>query len=161
MKHTLSCIVKNHAGVLAGIAGPFAEEGINIVSLAVGVDEGMNTSRMTMVVECEENLLSEVIRHLDDLDDVVAVEDLEREDMIERELMLVKVKAEGEDIAKIMQLVEVFRATVVGMGRDSLVIEMTATEKRIDAMINLLRPFGITALTRTGRVAVKHREESA
>jgi len=146
--------------VLAGIAGPFAEEGINIVSLAVGEDEGMNTSRMTMVVECEENLLSEVVRHLDDSDDVIAVEDLEREDMIERELMLVKVRAEGEDIAKIMQLVEVFRATVVGMGRDSLVIEMTATEKRIDAMINLLRPFGITALTRTGRVAVKHREES-
>jgi len=159
MKHTLSCIVKDHPGVLARIAGSFAEKGINIASLAVCKSENTEKSRMTMVVECDKSLLSEIVDHLQDLDDIIAVEDLNRADMIERELMLIKVKAAGDAIPRVMQIVEVFRATIVGMGREYLVIEMTDTEHRINALTNMLKPFGILALTGTGRVAVKHHEE--
>ena len=112
-----------------------------------------------MVVECDQSLLKEIVNHLQNLDDIVEVEDLDRADMIERELMLIKVKAAGEDIPRVMQIVEIFRATVVGMGREYLVIEMTDTEHRINALTNMLKPFGILALTGTGRVAVKHHEE--
>ncbi|MBN1672565.1 MAG: acetolactate synthase small subunit [Kiritimatiellae bacterium] len=159
MKHTISCIVQNHAGVLAAIAGSFAEKGINIASLAVGETEDSSTSRMTIVVKSDESALDEVVAHLKDHGDVIDVEDIEREDMVERELMLAKVRAEGEDIAKVMQLVEVFRATVAGMGTDCLVIEMTGSEERVDALVRLLVPFGILELARTGRVAVHHHEE--
>ena len=160
MKHTMSCIVENHPGVLSKIAGSFAEQRINIVSLAVGETEDAAMSRMTIVVNCEEGGISQVVEHLEKSEEVLRVEDLDSEDFIERELMLVKVKAEGQAIAKVMQLVEVFSATVVGMGRDSLVIEMTGLDTRVDALVDLLRPFGILELARTGRVAVKHHEEA-
>jgi acetolactate synthase I/III small subunit len=160
LKHTVSCIVKNRAGVLARIAGSFAEKGINIVSLAVGEMEEEATSRMTIVVRSDESLLSAVVGHLRELPDVIDVEDLDKGELIEREVMLVRVRAEGEDIAKIMQLVEIFRATVAGMGKGSLVIEMTGPESRVDALANLLRPFGIIELARTGRVAIEHVEQA-
>jgi acetolactate synthase-1/3 small subunit len=160
MKHTVSCIVENNPGVLASIAGSFAEKGINITSLAVGETEDVALSRMTIVVNCEEEALSEVVDHLQELEEVLRVEDLDREEFIERELMLVKVRAEGEEIAKVMQLVEIFHATVVGISKDGLVIEMTGLDTRVDALIELLRPFGIIELARTGRVAVEHHEET-
>ena len=160
MKHTVSCIVENNPGVLASIAGSFAEVGINITSLAVGETEDSALSRMTIVVNCEEDRLAKVVEHLQKLEEVMRVEDLDREEFIERELMLVKVKAEGEDIAKVMQLVEIFHATVVGIGKDGLVIEMCGLDTRVDALIDLLKPFGIVELARTGRVAVEHHEEA-
>ena len=159
MKHTLSCIVKDHPGVLARIAGSFAEKGINISSLAVCEAENPAKSRMTMVVECPAELVSDIVDHLKQLDDIIEVEDLVREDMIERELMLIKVRALSDDIPKITQIVEIFRATIIGMGREYLIIEMTDTEYRINALVQLLKPFGILTLTGTGRVAVKHHEE--
>ena len=160
MKHTMSCIVENHPGVLSRIAGSFAEQHVNIVSLAVGETEDITMSRMTIVVNCEENDIASVVEHLEKSEEILRVEDLDREEFIERELLLVKVKAEGEEIAKVMQLVEVFRATVVGMGDNCLVIQMTGLDTRVDALIDLLRPFGILELARTGRVAVKHHEEA-
>ena len=160
MKHTVSCIVENNPGVLASIAGSFAEVGINITSLAVGETEDIALSRMTIVVNCEEDKLSHVVEHLQELMEVMRVEDLDREEFIERELMLVKVKAEGEDIAKVMQLVEIFHATVVGISREGLVIEMCGLDTRVDALVDLLRPFGIVELARTGRVAVEHHEDT-
>ena len=160
MKHTMSCIVENHPGVLSRIAGSFAEQSINIVSLAVGETEDVTMSRMTIVVHCEEAGVAQVVEHLGKSEEVLRVEDLDQDEFIERELMLVKVKATGEEIAKVMQLVEVFRATVVGMGKDCLVIEMTGLDTRVDALVDLLRPFGILELARTGRVAVKHHEET-
>lgn len=154
LKHTVSCIVNNRAGVLAHIAGSFAEKGVNITSLAVGEMEGDAVSRMTIVVTCEETRLADVVRHLRELDDVRDVEDLDTRDLVERELALVRVRARGEDIARVMQLVEVFRATVAGMGPDSLTIEMAGPESKVDALIHLLRPFGIMEMARTGRVAI-------
>ena len=160
LKHTVSCIVRNRAGVLARIAGSFAEKGISIMSLAVGEMEEDTVSRMTIVVRCEEELLAQIVDHLRQLSDVVVVEDMDRKELIERELMLVKVRAAGEDIAKVMQLVEVFRAAVAGMGKSTLTIEMSGPENKVDALVNLLRPFGILELARTGRVAIQHIEDT-
>ena len=156
-KHTVACIANNRTGVLARLAGSFAGKGINISSLSVGdMEEG--TTRMTVVVKCGTDALAEVVALLRALPDIVQVEDLDKADVIERQLMLVRVRAEGEDIARIMQLVEVFRATVAGMGRRSLTIEMAGPESRVDALANLLRPFGILEMARTGRVALDHDE---
>jgi acetolactate synthase-1/3 small subunit len=156
-KHTIACIVNNRAGVLARLAGSFAEKGINISSLAVG-DMEEHTTRITVVVKSAKAVLAGVMALLRTLPDVVEVEDLDKEDVIERQLMLVRVRAEGEDIARIMQLVEIFRATVAGMGKQSLTIEMSGPESRVDALANLLRPFGILEMARTGRVALDHDE---
>ncbi len=159
LKHTVSCFVKNQPGVLARIAASFGEKGINITSLAVGELEDETMSRMTIVVRCEEELVSEVVAHLKDLVDVVDVEDLDRTELIERELLLIKVRAEGEDIARVMQLVEIMKGTVAGMEKHNLTIEMTGLESKVDAFVNLLRPFGIVEMVRTGRIAVEHHEE--
>jgi acetolactate synthase-1/3 small subunit len=144
--------------VLARIAGSFADAGINITSLAVGEMEDESASRMTIVVRCARTLLAEAVKHLRKLPDVLDVEDLDRREFIERELMLVRVRAEGEDIARIMQLVEIFRAAVAGLGKGSLTIEISGPESKVDALLNLLRPFGILELARTGRVAIEHVE---
>jgi len=153
-KRTISCVVNNCAGVLARVAASFAEKGLNITGLAVG-DTAEPTTRMTIVVICSQPRLTEIVEHLRELPDVVRVEDLDQADLIERQLMLVRVRAEGEDIARIMQLVEVFRATVAGMGEHSLTIEMAGPENKVDALANLLRPFGILEMARTGRVALE------
>jgi acetolactate synthase I/III small subunit len=158
-KQTISCLVNSRPGALAAVAGSFAAKGINITSLAVGeLDEAV--TRMTIVVACPPELLSEVVNHLRQVPDVREVEDLDRGDMIERQLMLVRVRAQGEDIARIMQLVEVFRATVAGMGPRSLTLEMAGPESKVDAFANLLRPFGILEMARTGRVAMEHDEHA-
>jgi acetolactate synthase-1/3 small subunit len=159
LKHTVSCFVKNQPGVLARIASSFAEKGINITSLAVGELEDESMSRMTIVVRCQEELVSGIVQHLRDLVDVIEVEDLDTAELIERELVLIKVKAEGEDIARIMQLVEIMKGTVVGMEKHNLTIEMTGPESKVDAFVNLVRPFGIVEMVRTGRVAVEHHED--
>jgi acetolactate synthase-1/3 small subunit len=158
-KHTISCIVRNQSGVLARIAGSFADKGINITSLAVGEVQEEAQSRMTIVARGAEAILEEVVRHLQELPEVLRVEDLNKTGLIERELALVKVRAEGQDIARIMQLVEVFRASVAGMGQNSLTIETAAPENKVDALIGLLRPFGILEIGRTGRVAIEHQED--
>lgn len=159
-KHTIAFIVNNRAGVLARLASSFAERGINISSLAVGDMEG-STTRVTVVVTCAREVLTEVVALLRTLPDIVSVDDLDKADLIERQLMLVRVRAEGEDIARIMQLVEIFRATVAGMGKRSLTIEMSGPESKVDALANLLRPFGIIEMARTGRVALDQEEPSA
>lgn len=156
-KHTISCVVNNRTGILARVAGSFAEKGINITSLAVG-DMEEATTRMTIVVKCPPEVLAGIVDHLRELPDVVDVEDLDKEDIVERQLMLVRVRAEGEDIARIMQLVEVFRAAVAGMGRRSLTIEMSGPESKVDALLNLLRPFGILEVSKTGRAALEAEE---
>lgn len=156
-KHTIAFIVHSRAGVLARLAGTFAEKGVNISSLAVS-DTEEGTTRMTVVVKCDKDVLAGVVALLRTLPDIVEVEDLDKEDVIERQLMLVRVRAEGEDIARIMQLLEIFRATVAGMGRRSLTIEMAGPESKVDALAHLLRPFGILEMARTGRVALDRDE---
>ena len=158
LKHTVSCIVRNRAGMLARVAGSFADKGMNITSLSVGEMEDQAASRMTLVVRSAEADIAQVVSHLRSLPDVIKVEELDNRELIERELMLVRVRAEGPDIAAIMQLVEIFRASVAGLGMGSLTIEMAGPASKVDALLNLLRPFGILELARTGRVAIEHVE---
>lgn len=158
LKHTVSCIVRNRAGILARIAGSFADKGMNIVSLSVGEMEDQTISRMTLVVRSPGAEITQIVSHLRALPDVMAVEELDRRELIERELMLVRVRAEGADIAAIMQLVEIFRAAVAGLGKGSLTLEMAGPANKVDALLKLLQPFGILELARTGRVAIEHVE---
>ncbi len=158
-EHTLSCVVENHPGVLARVAGSFADKGINIRSLTVAEINIPTLSRMTIVVRCNEETLHRVIEHLKNLEDVVEVEDIDAEDLVERELLLVRVKAKGRELALLMEILEVFDAAIVGMGTASVSVEMSGTRKRVDALVKLLQQhFEILEMARTGRVAIEQPE---
>ena len=155
MKHTICCLVENKFGVLARIAGLFSSRGFNITSLAVGETEDATVSRMTIVVDADERILEQVIKQLRKLIDVVKVVDLAGQDSIGRELMLIKVNT--SDMAaksEVMQIVDIFRAKIVDMGAKSLIIEISGDEKKIETLLELLRPFGIKELSRTGKIAM-------
>ena len=155
MKHTISCLVENRFGVLARIAGLFSARGFNINSLTVGETEDPSISRMTIVVEGDDRILEQVNKQLNKLIDVITVQDLTKKGFIERELILVKVKADSDNRAEIKQMVEIVKeAKIIDMSPDFLTIEMLGTENRVKEFIELLKPFGIMELVRTGRIAV-------
>ncbi|MCR4419581.1 MAG: acetolactate synthase small subunit [Clostridia bacterium] len=154
MKHTLSVLVENRPGVLARIAGLFSRRGYNIDSLAVGRSENPALARMTIVVEGDDRVIQQVNNQLDKLIEVVQVRDITGEPVVERELVLVKVKADPATRGEIIQIVDIFRAHIVDMGRNSLVIECTGGEEKINAFQDALEPFGIREVVRTGRVAM-------
>ncbi|MGE5415269.1 MAG: acetolactate synthase small subunit [Acidobacteriota bacterium] len=154
MKHTLSVIVDNHPGVLARIAMLFRRRGYNIDSLTVGRTEVSEVSRMTIVVEGDETILEQVVKQLHKLIEVIKILDITTEPSVDRELVLIKVKADPSVRAEIMQIVEIFRAHIVDIGRNSLIIECTGDERKIDAIEDSLRPFGLMELVRTGKVAM-------
>jgi acetolactate synthase-1/3 small subunit len=154
MRHVLSALVQNQPGVLAHISGMLASRGFNIDSLAVGETEQPNLSRMTFVVNGDDAELEQVRKQLDKVVTVVKVQDISSEDFVERDLMLVKVKAASQQRTEIALLVEMFRGRVVDISTDSLMIEISGTEQKIEAFIDLMRPFGILELARTGRIAL-------
>lgn len=158
MRHTISCTVRNRPGVLAKIAGAFADRNVNIHSLAVNASEGEGVSRLTIVIECENDQLEGVAEDASKLDDVVEVEDLDRSGFLDRELVLVKVNSEPADLPRLMQVAEVMRASVVAISHEDMTIEMTGTEEKISAFIRLLKPFGVKECARSGRVAVSAGE---
>jgi len=154
MKHTLSVLVENKPGVLTRIAALFARRGFNIDSLAVGETEDPRLSRMTIAVDAQDSPLEQVTKQLHKLINVIKITDLDPATSLERELMLVKVRASADSRAEIMQIVEVFRAKIVDVGKDELVVEVTGTRDKIEAMLGLIRPFGVVELVRTGRIAM-------
>lgn len=154
MKHTLSVTVQNKPGVLSRVAALFSRRGYNIESIAVGATENPELSRMVIVVDGEKCNVESIIKNLNKLIDVLKVQDLTHESMVERELVLVKVKADAETRTEILQIVQIFRANVVDVGEHSLVIELTGDEGKVRAMLNLLQPFGIIELVRTGVIAM-------
>src|SRR5262249_4477569 len=154
MRPVLSAFVQNQPGVLAHISGMLASRGFNIDSLAVGETEQPNLSRMTFVVNGDDAELEQVRKQLDKVVTVVKVQDISSEDFVERDLMLVKVKAASQQRTEIALLVEMFRGRVVDISTDSLMIEISGTEQKIEAFIDLMRPFGILELARTGRIAL-------
>jgi acetolactate synthase I/III small subunit len=154
MRHVLSALVQNQPGVLAHISGMLASRGFNIDSLAVGETEQTNLSRMTFVVNGDDAELEQVRKQLDKVVTVVKVQDISSEDFVERDLMLVKLKAASQQRTEIALLVEMFRGRVVDISTDSLMIEISGTEQKIEAFIDLMRPFGILELARTGRIAL-------
>ena len=154
MKHTLSVTVDNHPGVLARVATLFRRRGYNIESLSVGRTEEPSISRMTIVVDGDENILEQVSKQLHKLVEVCKIMDITSEESVDRELALFKVKADPQVRAEIMQIVDIFRAHIVDIGRKSLIIEATGDEGKINAIEDSLRAFGILEMVRTGKVAM-------
>ena len=154
MRHVLSALVQNQPGVLAHISGMLASRAFNIDSLAVGETEDPNLSRMTFVVHGDDAELEQVRKQLDKVVTVVKVQDISSEDYVERDLMLLKVKARPAQRVEITLLVEMFRSRVVDIGLETMMIEISGQERKIEAFIELMRPYGILELARTGRIAL-------
>ncbi|MDD3653592.1 MAG: acetolactate synthase small subunit [Desulfotomaculaceae bacterium] len=154
MTHTLTVLVENTPGVLARVAGLFSRRGFNIDSLAVGRSEDPGISRMTIVVEGDDQILEQVTKQLHKLVDVIKISDVTRDDFVDRELVMIKVNTESSTRGEIMQLVDIFRARIVDVGPKTLTIEVTGYESKINAFENSLRPFGIIEMVRTGKVAM-------
>lgn len=154
MKHTLSVLVENKPGVLTRIAGLFARRGFNIDSLAVGRTESPDVSRMTIVVEGDDRVIEQVTKQLHKLIDVIKLNDITDDEYVDRELTLIKVNADPVTRTEIMQIVDIFRARIVDIGRNTLIIEGTGDGGKINALESALRPFGIKELVRTGKIAL-------
>ena len=154
MRHVLSALVQNQPGVLAHVSGMLASRGFNIDSLAVGETEDANLSRMTFVVHGDDGELEQVRKQLHKVVTVVKVHDISSEDYVERDLMLLKVQATSVQRMEITLLVEMFRARVVDISPASLIIEISGQERKIETFIELMRPYGIQELARTGRIAL-------
>jgi acetolactate synthase-1/3 small subunit len=154
MRHVLSALVQNQPGVLAHIAGMLASRGFNIDSLAVGETEKPELSRITFVVHGDDAELEQVRKQLGKIVTVVRVIDISSEDYVERDLMLVKVNANPQQRTEIVLLVEMFRGRVVDIALTTMMIEISGQERKIEAFIELMRPYGIVELARTGRIAL-------
>lgn len=153
-RHTFAVLVENKFGVLGRITGLFSARGFNIESLCVAETEDPSMSRITLVTEGDENVLEQVHKQLNRLIDVIKVVDLNEEPHVDRELVLVKVTAEGEMRAEVLRIADIFRAKVVDVTPRTYVLEVTGDEGKIGAVINLLRPLGIKEVVRTGKIAI-------
>jgi len=154
MRHILSALVQNQPGVLAHISGMFSSRGFNIDSLAVGETEDPHLSRITFVVMGDDRHLEQVRKQLEKIVTVVKVLDISCEDFVERDLILIKVDATPERRAEIQGLVEIFRGRVVDVSPEQVMIEISGQERKIEAFIDAVRPYGILELARTGRIAL-------
>lgn len=153
-RHTISVLVENHPGVLARVAGLFSGRGFNIESLSVGETEDPTASRMTVVVRGDDVILEQITKQLNKLVDVIKVSDITKERFIERELVLIKVHTEGKSRSEILQIVDIFRARIVDVAPKTVTIEATGTKDKVQALVSMLRPFGIREMARTGSVAL-------
>ncbi|MBL7124305.1 MAG: acetolactate synthase small subunit [Actinobacteria bacterium] len=153
MNHIISVLVENKAGVLAKISGLFSRRGFNIESLAVGTTENEKISRITLVVNAEKHSIEQVIKQLYKLINVIKIQELDPSNIVERELVLIKVSTDSRARAEILEIVNIFRANIVDVGRKSLLIEITGNSKKVKGLEELLRPYGILELVRTGKVA--------
>lgn len=155
MRHLLSAVVQNVPGVLAHISGMLASRGYNIDSLAVGETQDPTLSRMTFVVVGDDRVLDQVRKQLEKIVTIVKVDDISSQDYVERDLMLIKVKAPpGGKRTEIRELVDIFRGRVVDVGDDEMMIEISGRESKVEAFISRMRPYGILELVRTGRIAM-------
>ena len=154
-RHTISILVENKFGAFNRIAGLFAAKGYNIDSLSVGPTEEGDISRMTVVTRGDDQIIEQIIKQLNKVIDTIKVVDLTFESFVERELVLVKVQSRTDTRSEIMQIAEIFRAKVVDISPKTLTLEATGSQQKVDAIIKMLKPFGIKELARTGRVALK------
>lgn len=155
IKHTISVLVENHFGVLARVSALFSARGYNIDSLCVGETEDPSVSRMTVVVHGDDNVIDQIMKQLNKLVDTIEVADLTSSDFVERELVMIKVDAPPEKRTEVMEIVSIFRAKIVDVGAGSLVVQVTGSEGKVDALIDMMRPFGILELARTGEIAIQ------
>jgi len=153
MKRTIAVLVENKPGVLARVASLFRRRGFNIDSLAVGTTEREDISRMTIVVRGDDRTVEQVMKQLNKLIEIIKVSDL-TQNSVDRELALVKVAATTETRGEIIEIANIFRARIVDVARDSLIIEITGDEEKINAFIDLMRQYGIKELARTGKISM-------
>jgi acetolactate synthase I/III small subunit len=154
MKHTISVLVEDEAGVLTRIAGLFARRGFNIESLAVGPAEQVGVSRITMVVPGDDAIIEQLIKQLYKLISVLKVQDITQIPCVERELMLVKVRATASNRSEVIQVAQIFRARIVDISEDNLTIEVVGDPGKMVAIIQMLNKFGIREIARTGKIAM-------
>ena len=154
MKHTISVLVEDEAGVLARIAGLFARRGFNIESLAVGPAEKMTVSRITMVVSGDDRVIEQIIKQLYKLISVIKVQDITQTPSVERELMLIKINATTSNRAEAIEIVQVFRARIVDISEETLTIEIVGDPGKMVAIVQMLNKFGIREIARTGKIAL-------
>jgi acetolactate synthase I/III small subunit len=153
-KHTLSVLVEDKPGVLARVAGLFSRRGFNIESLAVGPTEQVDVSRMTIVVAVEELPLEQVTKQLNKLVNVLKIVELEQPTSVQRELLLVKVRADATVRSQVLETVQMFRAKVVDVSPEALTVEATGTADKLDALLRMLEPYGIREMVQSGMVAI-------
>ena len=161
MKHTISVLVNNRPGVLARTASLFARRGFNIDSLAVSTTQDPDMSRMTIVVEGPDAVLEQISKQLYKLMDVIKVLDHQDEQVVNRELALIKVEADAHVRGEIMQTVSIFRANIVDVSDRTFTVEVTGSADKVDALTNLLQKYGIKEMMRTGRIVLSRGSRTA
>ncbi len=154
LKHTIVVLVADRPGVLNRVASLFRRRGFNIESISVGLTEKKGVSRMTIVVSGDAAMVEQVRKQLDKVIDVIKLSDITDESRVDRELALIKVKTTPQSRSEIMQIVDIFRANIVDVAAESLTVEVTGDEDKINSLLNLLRDFGIKEVARTGRLAM-------
>lgn len=154
-KHTLSVLVENRSGVLSRVAGLFSRRGFNIDSLAVGVTENPEVSRMTIVVNGDDYTVEQVNKQLNKLIDVIKIRTLEPNDSLSRELALIKVNATASTRSEIIQIVEIFRAKIVDVSKSTLTVEISGGTEKVAALEDMLKQFGIKEIVRTGTISIE------
>jgi acetolactate synthase I/III small subunit len=159
-KHVLSVLVKNSSGVLSRVSGLFSRRGYNIDSLTVGRTEDQDISRMTIALNGDEDVLEQVKKQLNKLEDVVGVTDLNDNESVYRELVLIKVRANADNRAAINETVKIFRSKIIDLSTNTLTIELTGDEDKISALISLMEEYGIEELVRTGITALQRGEKT-
>ena len=157
MRHTISVLVENKFGVLTRIAGMFSGRGFNIDTLNVAPTFDPTTSRMTIVVRGDDTVLEQVTKQLHKLVDVIEIEDYRDDEVVERELVLMRVKVDASTRAEVMQMGDIFRAKIIDVQHNVLGIEITGNESKLDKFLMLMSKFGISEITRTGRVALARK----
>ncbi|NLK93859.1 MAG: acetolactate synthase small subunit [Clostridiales bacterium] len=159
-KYVLSVLVRNSAGVLSRVSGLFSRRGYNIDSLTVGRTENKDISRMTITLKGDDNVLEQVKKQLDKLEDVIRVISINSDDSVIRELVLIKVKADAEKRSAINEIVKIFRCKIIDVSVDTLTIELTGDENKISALIKLMEEYGIEELVRTGVTALERGDNT-
>ncbi|CCH49535.1 acetolactate synthase small subunit [Pseudodesulfovibrio piezophilus] len=159
MKRTLSALAKNKPGVLADIATEFSKSEANILSLAAGETEQAEISRIVIRLEGNDAAIDDAEQTLKNLDAIIQIDDLSRKDFVDRELVMIKIAMSPGNTGQLMQIFEVFRANVVGMGQETITVELSGDQERIEGLIQMLVPYGIKSLCRSGMIALKRGDE--
>lgn len=160
MKHTISVLVENHAGVLSRISGLFSRRGFNIDSLAVGVTDDPDVSRITLVAEGDDYTVEQIEKQLNKLIDVIKVKTLKPDDLISRELVLIKVNAPAEKRSEIMTITEIMNAKIIDLSLSTITLEIADTTQNISQLEEILIPYGILEIVRTGTIALQKGSET-
>jgi len=161
MRHVISMLVENEPGVLSRVSALFSGRGFNIESLNVAESLDPTISRMTLITSGNEQIIEQIIKQLNKLVNVVKVMDLTGSDFVDREMILVRVRAEATSRAEVLRILEIFRGRVVDVSPKSYTLEITGDEKKIQAMVELLTPFGILEIVRTGKVAIMRAKKDS